>query len=71
MEIRKLSAEAVATASGSGVCACDAGRHGPDSTPTLPSAEALAAAYLARRHRLPPLVARLIVELAGLGRRLS
>lgn len=65
------STEAVGTASGSGVCACDAGRHGPDSTPTPMSVEAFAAACIARRHRLPLLVARVIVELAGLGRRLA
>ena len=67
----RVSTEAVGTASGSGVCACDAGRHSPDSTPNSTSVEAFAAVYVARRHRLAPLLARLVVELAGLGGRLA
>jgi hypothetical protein len=71
MEIERMSTEAVATASGSGVCACAAWRQGPHPTPSATSVEAFAAMYVARRHRLPPVLARLVVELAGFGRRLA
>lgn len=49
----------------------DARRNSPDTTLTTPSVEALAAEFLARRYGFHPVVARLVAELAGLGRRVG
>lgn len=42
-----------------------------ENTPSALSVEALAADFVARRYRVPPVIARVVVELAGIGARLS
>lgn len=66
MKTMQLTPEAVAAAPGPRVC-FEVNRNGRDSTPPSLPVEGLAAVLLARLHRLPAALARLIAELAGLG----
>lgn len=67
----KLTPDAVATAPGSGTCACDALWRNPEYTSTLPRIEDFASEFLVRRYGLPVLVARLVAELADIGGRVG
>jgi hypothetical protein len=70
MNHNELTPEAVYAARGPG-SVFDARRNSPGSTLTAAPIEALATVLLARRYRLPPVLARLVVELAGIGGRLA
>lgn len=62
--------EAVGAAPGSGSDFVGR-RNFVENTPSDLPVEALAAAFVERRYRLPKVIARVVVELAGIGGRLA
>lgn len=65
-----LTPEAVGAAPGPG-SDFDGRRNFPKNTPSALSVEALAVDFVVRRYQVPPVIARVVVELAGLGGRLA